>query len=439
MITPFRRHIPRGPLVFVLGLLISAAMALSFDGALARVALQTQIPLTEMEDLPEVVPSDLTLAERRAAETAWTYIHRNTQAETGWVNSVDGFASTTLWDQGSYLLGLVSAVRLQVIDEAEFDRRMTGFLTTLDAVDLFDGRLPNKVYHTQTLALVNYANEEVPGGIGWSALDLGRFLMALRVVEKHYPEYGDQIRKTLSRWDLRAMASQGELWGSKTQEDGYIRVQEGRIGYEQYGARAAALWGLDVLRAVSAERIIDWREIEGVGIPTDLRRASGFGAITPVVSEPFILMGLEMGFDSESATLAALVLQAQEARYAQTDLITMVSEDHVDEAPHFLYASVFANGRDWGVVTEEGSFHPELRTQSTKASFAWHALLPSDYTQLARDAVMELADDRLGFAAGIYETTGEPNLSYTLNTNAIVLEALHYQVFGPLWSAVGPN
>lgn len=146
-----------------------------------------------------------------------------------------------------------------------------------------------------------------------------------------------------------------------------------------------------------------------------------------------MLTGLEIGFDAESATLARAVLNVQEERYEDTGHITMVSEDHIDQAPHLLYASVFANGRPWGVVTEDGTFHPELRTQSTKASFAWHALMPSDYTMLARNAVIDTADPVKGFPAGIYEASGEINEIYTLNTNAIILQALHYQQFGPLW------
>ncbi|MEM1303102.1 MAG: DUF3131 domain-containing protein, partial [Pseudomonadota bacterium] len=369
-----------------------------------------------------------------AARAAWTYLDQNVQPDTGFVNSVDGYPSTTLWDQGSYLLGLVSAQRLGLVTEGEFETRLSQLLNSLETLPLFDGRLPNKAYNTATLAMVNYANEDAPGGIGWSALDIARFLMALRVIEKHYPHHGHQIRTVLAGWDLSAMAAQGELWGSELDgAGGYTRVQEGRIGYEQYAARAAALWGLDVMRAVSAERVVAWQEVQGQQIPTDLRRARSFGAITPVLSEPYMLIGLEFGFDAESATLAQSVLAAQEQRHQDTGHITMVSEDHIDQAPYFLYASVFANGQAWGVVTEHGDFHPELRTQSTKASFAWHALWPTDYTQLARDAVINTAHPDKGFPAGLYEATGEVNEIYTLNTNAIILQALHYQRFGPLW------
>jgi len=427
--------VPRGPIVFVLGLLISAGLALFFDDALARLSMQNsaRIPLLDQSQLTEQTES-YGEVEQAAAASAWRYLAQNVQPDTGFVNSVDGYLSTTLWDQGSYVLGLVSAERLGLVSDAEFEGRIARLLASLKQLPLFDGRLPNKAYNTQTLAMVNYANQPTPDGIGWSALDIARFLMALRVVEKHYPHHGQTIRDILASWDLNAMAAQGELWGSELDgAGGYARVQEGRIGYEQYAARAAALWGLDVLRAASAERVVHWQDVQGHAIPTDLRRARSFGAITPVLSEPYMLIGLELGFDAEGAALAQAVLAAQQARHEETGHITMVSEDHIDQAPYFLYSSVFANGRAWAVVTEDGEFHPDLRTQSTKASFAWHALMPSDYTAMARDAVIRTAHSEKGYPAGIYEASGALNEIYTLNTNAIILQALHYQKFGPLW------
>eukprot|EP00581_Thalassiosira_minuscula_P023576 CAMPEP_0184427622 /NCGR_PEP_ID=MMETSP0738-20130409/185902_1 /TAXON_ID=385413 /ORGANISM="Thalassiosira miniscula, Strain CCMP1093" /LENGTH=68 /DNA_ID=CAMNT_0026791253 /DNA_START=49 /DNA_END=251 /DNA_ORIENTATION=+ len=58
----------------------------------------------------------------------------------------------------------------------------------------------------------------------------------------------------------------------------------------------------------------------------------------------------------------------------------MVSEDHIDQAPHFLYSAVYGNGVDWAVLAEDGSLHPELRTVSLKAAFGWNALYGNGYT-----------------------------------------------------------
>ncbi|MEM1374122.1 MAG: DUF3131 domain-containing protein [Pseudomonadota bacterium] len=427
--------IPRAPFVFAAGLLAAAGLAMALDGAaiavsqafLGDVDLSTDGPV-----LAERAPLDV--AERAAAEKAWGYIAGNTRAETGFVDAVEGFASATLWDQGSYLLGLVSAQRLGIVQQEEFDLRVDQFLGSLGRLELFEGTLPNKVYNTQSLAMVNYANEDAPGGIGWSALDIARLLMGLRVIEKHYTHHGPEIRRILAGWDLAAMAQQGELIGVTREDEGPSeRLQEGRIGYEQYAARAAALWGLDVVRAISAERIVAWREIEGIDVATDLRRAASFGAITPVLSEPYLLLAFELGLDAESALLAHRVYAAQAQRFKRTGLVTMVSEDHLDAPPHFAYSSVISNGKPWAVVSEDGSFHDDMRSLSTKASFGWDAVFATEYSAFARERVISLGSSK-GYPAGIYEASGEVNDVLTLNTNAIILQALHYQEHGPLWS-----
>ncbi len=427
--------VPRAPIVFTIGLVLAAGTATFLDGAAFAVAQAFQGRLDLSNELvPLAAKAPLTAEETTAARVAWSYFEANTQPTTGFVNATSAFASATLWDQGSYLLGLVSASRLGIVDESEFDARITRFVQSLESLELFEGRLPNKAYDTRSLLMVNYENKRVFEGIGWSALDIARLLMGLRVVEKHYPQHGAMIRDALAGWDLSAMAEKGELIGTtrKPGEDTQF-LQEGRIGYEQYGARAAALWGLDVVRAMSAERIVTWSEVEGVEIPTDRRRAVSFGAITPVVSEPYLLLGLELGLDAESHALAQRVYAAQEARFEQTGQITAVSEDHLDRAPYFAYSSVSTNGRAWGVITEEGTFHDEMRTVSAKAAFGWASIFGTDYARAARASVMDLGSDE-GFAAGRYELDGSINEVYTLNTNAVILEALHYQVFGPLWS-----
>ncbi|MEM6618972.1 MAG: DUF3131 domain-containing protein, partial [Pseudomonadota bacterium] len=234
-----------------------------------------------------------------------------------------------------------------------------------------------------------------------------------------------------------AMAADGELTGA-TRENGETRyLQEGRIGYEQYGARASALWGLDVIPAMSAARIIDWRRAAGVDVPSDRRDHNSFGSITPTLSEPYMLQGLELGLDAESARLATAVYRAQEARFRREGHLTLVSEDHLDRAPRFVYNSVFSNGRPWAVVTESGEHHPDMRTVSLKAAFAWNALYDTDYTAQALTQLADLATDG-GWYAGRYEASGELNDVLALNTNAVVLEAIHYKAFGPLWQIAAP-
>jgi hypothetical protein len=427
----------RTSLLFLSGLCSAAIISIGMDG-LGQFVMRSgkiDLHLEAQTDRLEIAPKrSLDAADLAAAERAWRYFELNTQPLTGLADAVAGTNSGTIWDQGSYLLGLVAAQRLNLVTDAEFEDRVIRFLDAFANMPLFDGRLPNKSYRTDTLEMGDYDNTLTPDGIGWSALDVARMLMAFRTLERHHPAFGPRIRSVLARWDLDAMTQQGELIGA-THEGGATQLlQEGRIGYEQYGARAAALWGLDVSSALSAERIVTWTSVQGTDIPSDIRTPQNFGAIDPVVSEPYVLQALELGLDSEGQLLAERVFRAQERRHRETGQLTAVSEDHVNQEPHFVYSSVYSNGQDWAVVSESGDFFPELRTISTKAAFAWDVIYDTEYTQLLRARVEKVAPTGQGWPAGIFEATGEVNDIYTLNTNAIILEALHFAAHGPLWS-----
>lgn len=375
----------------------------------------------------------LTAADRQDALIAWRYFEQNYRATSGFVDSVAGFPSGTLWDQGSYLFALLSARGIDLIDTATFESRVSALLRGLEALPLVEGKLPNKVYHSVTLEMVDYKNRPTPDGVGWSALDICRMLAALRALELRHPQHSVQIRKILSGWSLGAMAVDGQLYGATRENGEILHQQEGRIGYEQYGARAAALWGLDSLFASSALPIMEWTEVQGIDIPVDRRTASAFGAITPTLSEPFFLQGLEMGFNSETALLAHRVYLAQEARFEQTGTYTMVSEGNISVDPYFVYASVHSNDRDWAVMSKDGTHLPDLRTISLKAVFAWDALYETPYTRTLRQVLSGLATDG-GWIAGQFETDDQRNEVLTANTNAVILQALHYKHAGPLLS-----
>ncbi|MGB1235849.1 MAG: DUF3131 domain-containing protein, partial [Planktomarina sp.] len=400
------QHISFKSIWFVSGLVVAAGMATYLDGAVQRPAdmFAGYVDLDQpLYPLAPIAGADR--ADREAAEIAWRFIVQQTQPDTGMVNSVAGFPSTTLWDQGSYLLALIAAVKLDVIDGAEFDRRTLDFLDALARIPLTQHGLPNKVYNTKTLAMTDYADIAKPDGIGWSALDIARILLALRILEKFDPATAPVVQNVVAGWDLSKLADDGDLWGASVINGQHMILQEGRIGYEQYAARAAAMWGLDVGAAMTADSILQWRSVAGIDVPIDRRSVQRFQIINPTSSEPYILMGLEIGLDGQSHALASQVLAAQKARYDQTGHITIVSEDHLDHAPHFAYASVFSNAQDWAVVDAQGKHFPEMRTQSTKASFGWDALFDTMYTNTAVAHIRDVTITDNGWPAGIYEAS----------------------------------
>lgn len=375
---------------------------------------------------PRPTPRALTEQEMQWARIAWRYFENNTQPN-GMTNSVDQYPASTYWDTASYLMAAISAERLGLISRKEFDERMGRVLVSMGKMALFEGKLPNKSYNTQTLAMVNYANKEAPTGIGWSALDIGRMMVPLNILVWQYPRHTPAVRSLLARWDLTAMIRDGQLYGAYTDDSGKLRVvQEGRLGYEQYAAKALTLIARDVSVAQDYRHSLAYADIQGVKVPVDTRTPARTGAQNYVLSEPYLMDGLEFGFDRTSADFAFRVYQAQEARYRQDGILTAVTEDHLDVAPYFVYNTVFNNGKSWVATTDKGKEIPDFRMLSVKAVFGWHALYRTEYTGRMMAEVATLHDAQKGWYTGKYEKDGRTNHSINANTNAMILESLAY-------------
>jgi hypothetical protein len=381
--------------------------------------------------IPKTVHRDLNAQELVWGRVAWNYFERNYQPSTGLVNSVDQYPASTMWDTGSYLLALISSEKLGLITRSDFDSRMGKALDSLRALPLFDGALPNKSYNVATLKMVDYKNNESPRGIGWSAIDLGRLFVPFNILVWHYPEHAGAVKNILRSWKLDDAIEKGQLIGAAVDKDGKtVRVQEGRLGYEQYCAKSYSLLGMDVTVALNYSNYLQYVPIYGVEIPTDQRRPEEYHALNYVVSEPYILDGLEYGWDTSSREYAFRIFAAQEERYKRLHLLTAVSEDNLDRPPYFVYNTVFTNGKAWNTVTETGEDASQFKSLSTKAAFGWYSLYDNSYTDLLIERTATLNDSAKGWYAGEYESLGEKNRALTANTNAIVLESLSYRKFG---------
>ncbi|MBG1245132.1 DUF3131 domain-containing protein [Nostoc sp. NZL] len=378
------------------------------------------------------ITAPLTSEEQTYARAAWQYFVKNYQPATGFTNSTGGYPSGTLWDMGNYLMALNAARWLNLTDQADFDARLNKFLTTLNSLRLFEDALPNKVYNAATAQMVDYGNNPLERGIGWSALDVGRILAAFDVIRTCHPQYNDWLKGIVAKWQVARSLKDGQLYGATVLPDGKtLLVQEGRLGYEEYGARGYQLWGFSAPKAIAFEpfKLV---EINGVQIPVDTRDFQSTNANNYIVSESYILEGIEFGLQGELADFAARVLDVQKRRFDTTGQLTAVTEDNIDQAPYFLYNTVYANGANWATITDANQSYPQFRSISTKAAFGWHYLFPNNaYAQKVFDAVKDLrSPDDGGYYAGIYEESKQPNKALTGNTNGLILEILYYKAKG---------
>jgi hypothetical protein len=424
-----------------LAVLLGLAVALATIGAVRRIAVDA--PSNVRASLDRVAPSaeafplrpkgPLDDRERNLAAAAWSYFERNTDPGTGLTSSVRGHPVTTAWELGSQLLATVSAEDLGLVRRPEASARLARTLRSIAALPPCEGGLPNKAYDVRTLEMVGYDGAPAPAGTGWSALDVARLLLSLSLVSWRHPEHAPLVAASVSRWRLERLSDGRALRGAVRDGEGALAIRdEGRLGYEQYAAKALLRWGLPVSPALDYGAHLGFAQVQGQAIPRDTRQPRDHGgAPAPVVPEPWLLDALEHGFDAVTLPAARMLLYAQQRRYEAVGRITSVSEDALDRPPWFAYSALLAGDAAWTALGPDGARAESALTFSTKAAVAWGVLFSGSYPDRLLAAAVELIAPGEGLYAGRYDATWEVNRALSLNTNAVVLEALAYRVRGP--------
>jgi hypothetical protein len=406
----------------IAGLLLAPAMARQQPSAVpaapdAADALR-RVHDDETDRLLALERKHLTWAEDNArfedaARAAWAFVARRGQTSTGLMSPIGNYPYATTWDIASSLAALYTGRELGLLRDEAYHARMQKILATLRRMPLHDNAVFNKSYDTRTGGMV-------PQGRGWSTTDVGRLLIWLRIVGAD-PRFAAAADAIARRNDFTRVVKDGYLWGETVDGQGRTqRYQEGRIGYEQYAAHGFALWGFRAGKALRLHENALPVTVLRQPLVADRRRSDR------LMNEPFLLQGLELGWDRETRALVRHLLLVQEARYRKTGLITITGEDAIDLPPHFFYYyCVLADGKAFGVdVQDPNAIVDGPRWISAKSAYAFHALMPTAYTRLAVEAVAG-ARRPDGWTSGVFEGTGHSTGSQTINLNtaAVILTA----------------
>jgi len=367
--------------------------------------------------------------ELKMARIAWKYIENNFNKKTGLTAAAHKYPSAATWDWANAVYAMYAALKFHIIDQERYEKMMNTFLKTMQKMELFNNELPNKTYNTRSAKMTDYVNKVQKEGTGWSAADLARLLSALNVVEQCEDNIAPQIEKLTLRYRYcRALSVEGDLYGG-TYTDGELSIRhEALTGYEEYLARGYELWSHNA-REARQYKFVNEVEVYGIKIPTDTRPFfSNF-----VESEPFWYLGFEYGVDdNESGKYIENMYKVQEERYKRTGQITAVTEDNIDTRPYFLFNTVYTHGEAWKTINQHGEDYDEFKTVSTKAAIGMGYLFDTPYANKVFNYLKNNYDPKKGFYAGIYEKRPGQNKAMTLNTNAIILEAMLSAKMGPL-------
>jgi hypothetical protein len=385
----------------------------------------------------------LTESETKWAKIAWRYFENNTNPQNGLVNATDRTPTFSMWHVGDYLAALTAARELGIIEPHEFDERVSKVLAFLQSMDMSEASVPGKVYNTLTGKMVTYENQ--PGDIGWSAVETGRLLAWMRIVGERYPQYREYFDKVVFRMNFCQVVDDcGVMHGVTIDKGQRTSYQEGRLGYEQVGAAGFAAWGFDA-RRVWGEPKMETVNIYGVPVQYDARESRQSGVQTPVLTMPYVLLGMENGWrypggfsgDADYRRMADAVYQVQELRHEREGVLTARTDYQTREAPYLVFDSVFAAGYPWNTIGPDGKEYPKLALVSTRAAFGMWALWPGVYTDLLMRSVQDLYSAERGWYDGRMEDSGAARDSIGLSTNAEILEVLLFKVEGTLLPQLG--
>src|SRR5712692_6256782 len=115
----------RSHIIFLLGLSVAFGMVIKLETWNIQRQPGAALRILKTADIPTVSPTVLTAEEQGWARIAWQYFVNNYQPATGLVHSVDRYPASTMWDTASYLLALIVAYRLDLIDQETFDQRLS--------------------------------------------------------------------------------------------------------------------------------------------------------------------------------------------------------------------------------------------------------------------------------------------------------------------------
>lgn len=377
-------------------------------------------------------PGSRATPEQQWARTAWRYLENNTDDDTGLVGGMDRSPVFTASNAADALAAIVCARELDVIDAREFDLRLSRVLGFLGTMELSNGELPNKAYSARTAKMVGFDGR--PADIGWSALDIGRLLLWLKITGLRHPHFAEYADKAVLRWRFcDVIGDCGVLWGSAREAGLLQRYTEGRLGYAQVAAAGYAVWGFDA-RGTLALPATQVAYVYDRALRHDARDPRTSGAQAPVLTLPYVLAGIELGWAlAPLKDLAQTVYEVQEQRFRREHIFTARSDYQIAQAPYTVLDSVYAAGYAFNTIAHDGSHHERLALVNTRAAFGMAALWPGEYTRELVAHIAHMYDPDRGWYEGRLEAGGAPQTSITLATNAVVLETLLFRARGAFY------
>lgn len=357
------------------------------------------------------------------AQSAWQFIARVTDNRTGLCRSTANFApgagsdnpSTTMWDVGSHLKGILAASDLGLVDDDECTARYTTALRTVDRAIRSDVGLPAEEINTETGR----------GTRGFNGYDTCRLLSAMHDIADH--RLGQAwVSNMVAGWDFSKVLIERQMHSILR---GSL-VSDYASNYMHYAALSLRAWGYDVASPHDGMQDINSAD-DKMGLLYHV------AALGPIGAEPTLLELMDFGEIPQASYLADVLFAAQIEEYQMTGRLLFPSESPIDHLPWFLYQGYRVNAVEDPWTVESTRNDPEYRTDefisknlaaSPKAAYLWAALRPHPHSSVMQRLARDIGRMPTGFASAIYVGSGAATRDYSdINTNGVILQAIARQ------------
>lgn len=371
--------------------------------------------------LKKIAPISLSRNELLLAKKAEYYIQRNFHKETGLWNSVQGYSHTTMWDVASGIAATLALEALGMKETEQVHYELEKTLSTLSSFPLYKDTLPNREYSTKTGFPSGRLSETKSNGNGWSALDIGRLLIWLKILEQQHPELSPSVQKIVTQWDLSRAVHNGTLYGAKLHKNREHYRQEGRNGYLQYAAEGFKMYGYD-LPFPDLNDYLETIEIDGIDIQIDSRN------VPFLTSDPYVLASIEYQSDASWSQLVPFY-ELHKQKWQDTGIVSAYAEDAMSKNPWFAYNNIYYYGKAWTSVSPSGKTIENPQVLSNKVGFGFSVLFEDEFSDQLYQEVLDSSLKFRSIPAGKY-TNGGINSSLNINTNSLILVGLWYKSKG---------
>jgi hypothetical protein len=332
------------------------------------------------------------------AKTAWNYFKPGVgiSINTGLNYANQWWHRATDWDLAAYISAVISARKLNLIDENEFKMRIEKILQFLETRKLSPKGIPY-LYYDSDIGEPAIDIESNPS-------DAGKLLLALDSLRKFEPIYEERVIKIIQRNGIEKIASDQKAW--KTTSGAYAHYIA--IGFQKF---KLANYSHIIEKLKFYEMIERIEEIKSYGISLPK---------SWITYEPILLEVYELNNTRAKEFLEKLI-QVSKLRFKETSQLSAFSEGAIDNQPYYIYEWIVANGHGTWIITDhEGKIINIPEVAFTKVALGIYAYEESDYSKLLIEKVLILTITDNGFYEGIFED-GTPIKILTDKTNSLIL------------------